>query len=91
MTAGDGKVAVPGKSPAVLPSLWSKDGTDGLGAVPSVLGKSRTAHRPRPSDGTVDITALSSLDTIELSWLAGDNHLGWLDVIDTGWFSADWR
>jgi hypothetical protein len=57
MTAGDGKVTVPGKSPAVMPSLWSKDGTDGLGAVPSVLGKSRTAHRPRPSDGTVDITA----------------------------------
>ena len=57
MTAGDGKVAVPGKSPAVMPSLWSKDGTDGLGAVPSVLGKSWTAHRPRPSDGTVDITA----------------------------------
>jgi hypothetical protein len=56
MTAGDGKVAVPGKSPAVMPSLWSKDGTDGLGAVPSVLEKSRTAHRPRPSDGTVDIT-----------------------------------
>jgi len=56
MTAGDGKVAVPGKSPAVRPSLWSKDGTDGLGAVPSVLEKSRTAHRPRPSDGTVDIT-----------------------------------
>jgi len=56
MTAGDGKVTVPGKSPAVMPSLWSKDGTDGLGAVPSVLGKSRTAHRPRPSDGTVDIT-----------------------------------
>jgi len=47
MTAGDGKVAVPGKSPAVRPSLWSKDGTDGLGAVPSVLEKSRT----------VDITA----------------------------------
>ncbi|KAF8542340.1 hypothetical protein BDD12DRAFT_908026 [Trichophaea hybrida] len=39
-----------------MPSWWSKDGTDGLGAVPSVLGKSRTAHRPRPSDGTVDIT-----------------------------------
>jgi len=47
MTAGDGKVAVPGKSPAVRPSLGSKDGTDGLGAVPSVLEKSRT----------VDITA----------------------------------
>ena len=56
MTAGDGKVAVPGKSPAVRPSLWSKNGTDGLGAVPSVLEKSRTAHRPRPSEGTVDIT-----------------------------------
>jgi len=56
MTAGDGKVAIPGKSPAVMPSLWSKDGTDGLGAVPSVLEKSRTAHRPRTSDGTVDIT-----------------------------------
>jgi len=56
MTAGDGKVAVPGKSPAVGPSLWSKDGTDGLGAIPSVLEKSRTAHHPRPSDGTVDIT-----------------------------------
>ena len=50
MTAGDGKVAVPGKSPAVSPSLWSKDGMDGLGAVPSVLEKSW------PSDGTVDIT-----------------------------------
>ena len=60
MTAGDGKVTVPGKSPAVMPSLWSKDGTDGLGAVPSVLGKSRTAHRPRPSDGTVDITVAES-------------------------------
>jgi len=45
---------------AVMPSLWSKDGTDGLGAVPSVLGKSRTAHRPRPSDGTVDITGRHS-------------------------------
>ena len=56
MTAGDGKVTVPGKSPAVTPSLWSKDGTDGLGAVPSVMEKSRTAHRPRLSDGTVDIT-----------------------------------
>ncbi|KAF8531069.1 hypothetical protein BDD12DRAFT_914716 [Trichophaea hybrida] len=42
-----------------MPSLWSKDGTDGLGAAPSVLGNSRTAHRPRPSDGTVDITALT--------------------------------
>ena len=41
-----------------MPSLWSNDGTDGLGAVPSVLGKSRTAHRPRPSEGTVDITDL---------------------------------
>ena len=60
MTAGDGKVAVPGKSLAVRPSLWSKDGTDGLGAVPSVLEKSRTAHRPRPSDGTVDITGRGS-------------------------------
>jgi len=59
MTAGDGKVTVPGKSLAIRPSLWSKDGTDGLGAVPSVLGKPRTAHRPRPSDGTVDITVLS--------------------------------
>jgi len=56
MTAGDGKVDVPGKSPAVMPSLWSKDGTDALGAVASVLEKSQTAHRPRPSDGTVDIT-----------------------------------
>ena len=58
MSAGDGKVAVPGKSPTVRPSLWSKDGTDGPGAVPSVLEKSRMAHRPRPSDGTVDITGL---------------------------------
>jgi hypothetical protein len=58
MTAGDGKVTVPGKSPAVMPSLWSKDGTDGLGTVPSVLEKSRTAHRPQPSDGTVDITVI---------------------------------
>jgi len=59
MTAGDGKVAVPGKSLAVRPPLWSKDGTDGFGAVPSVLEKSRTAHRPRPSEGTVDITGLA--------------------------------
>jgi len=58
MTAGDGEVAVPGKFPAVMPSLCSKDGTDGLGAVLSVLEKSRTGHRPRPSDGTVDITAV---------------------------------
>jgi len=58
MTAGDGTVTVPGKSRAVIPSLWSKDGTDGLGAVPSVLGISRTAHRRRPSDGTVDITGI---------------------------------
>ncbi|KAF8533896.1 hypothetical protein BDD12DRAFT_897510 [Trichophaea hybrida] len=65
MSAGDGKVTVPGKSPAVMPSLWSKDGTDGLGAVPSVLGKSRTAHRPRPSDGTVDITVDGSTIIIE--------------------------
>jgi hypothetical protein len=57
MTAGDGDFTVPGKSPAVMPSLRSKDGTDGLDAVPSVLGKSRTANCPRLSDGTVDITA----------------------------------
>jgi hypothetical protein len=56
MTAGDGKVAVPGKSPAVRLSLWSEDGMDGLGAVPSVVEKSRAGHRPRLSDGTVDIT-----------------------------------
>jgi len=63
MTAGDGKITVPGKTPAVMPSLWSKDGTDGLGAVPSVLGKCRTAHRPRPSDGTVDITEWEKAQT----------------------------
>jgi hypothetical protein len=46
----------PTKSLAVMPSLWSKDGTDGLGAVPSVVWKFRTAYHLRPSDGTVDIT-----------------------------------
>jgi len=56
MTAGDDKVAVPGKFPAVRPSLWSKDRTEGLRAVRSVLEKSRMAHSPRPSDRTVDIT-----------------------------------
>jgi hypothetical protein len=34
---------------ADIPSVLSKDGTDGLGAVPSVLEESRT-------DGTVDNT-----------------------------------
>jgi hypothetical protein len=57
MTAGDGVCGVPGKSPAVSPSLTCLDGTDGSGAVPSVLARIGTAHRPRPSDGTVDITA----------------------------------
>jgi len=66
MTAGDGKVTVPGKSPAVMPSLWSKDATDGLGAVPSVLSKSRTALRPRPSDGTVDIPVLDQIIVHEI-------------------------
>ena len=42
---------------ADIPSVLSKDGTDGLGAVPSVLEESRTDYRGRPSDGTVDNTA----------------------------------
>jgi len=41
---------------AYIPSVLSKDGTDGLGAVPSVLEESRTDYRGRPSDGTVDNT-----------------------------------
>ena len=41
---------------ADIPSVLSKDGTDGLGAVPSVLEESRTDYRGRPSDGTVDNT-----------------------------------
>ena len=47
------------RSPAVSPSLTCLDGTDGSGAVPSVLARIGTAHRPRPSDGTVDIAVLS--------------------------------
>jgi len=43
---------------ADIPSVLSKDGTDGLGAVPSVLEESRTDYRGRPSDGTVDNTGL---------------------------------
>jgi hypothetical protein len=60
MTAGDGVCTVPGQSPAVSPSLTCLDGTDGSGAVPSVLARIGTAHRPRPSDGTVDIAAENS-------------------------------
>jgi len=56
MTAGDSKVTAPGKSPAVMSSVWSKDGMDGLGADPSMLEKSRTAHRSQLFDRTVDIT-----------------------------------
>jgi len=41
---------------ADIPSVLSKDGADGLGAVPSVLEESRTDYRGRPSDGTVDNT-----------------------------------
>ena len=41
---------------ADIPSVLSKDGTAGLGAVPSVLEESRTDYRGRPSDGTVDNT-----------------------------------
>jgi hypothetical protein len=44
---------------ADIPSVLSKDGTDGLGAVPSVLEESRTDYRGRPSDGTVDNTAFA--------------------------------
>ena len=39
---------------ADIPSVLSKDGTDGLGAVPSVLEESRT-------DGTVDNTDAGQL------------------------------
>ena len=49
---------------ADIPSVLSKDGTDGLGAVPSVLEESRTDYRGRPSDGTVDNTA-PSYDLLE--------------------------
>jgi hypothetical protein len=49
---------------ADIPSVLSKDWTDGLGAVPSVLEESRTDYQGRPSDGTVDITvAILSMDT----------------------------
>jgi len=41
---------------AVQPSFLCSDGTDGCGAVPSVLARSRTACRPRLSDGTVENT-----------------------------------
>jgi len=52
MLAGDGVFAVPGSPWPSLRSLSSKDRTDGLGAVPSVLDKYRT-------DGTVENTACS--------------------------------
>ena len=39
-----------------MPSSAGEDGTDGLGAVPSVLQISRTDGRGLPSDGTVDNT-----------------------------------
>jgi len=39
---------------ADIPSMLSKDGIDGLGAVPSVLEESRT-------DGTVDNTAFKEV------------------------------
>jgi hypothetical protein len=55
MTAVDGNITVPSKSPGVLHSLWSKDGTDSLGTIHCGLEKSQMAHGPRPSDGMVDI------------------------------------
>ena len=36
-----------------MPSSSSEGGTDGLGTVSSILEKSRTDHRGRPSDGTL--------------------------------------
>jgi hypothetical protein len=59
MLARDGgcrPVTVFSPSPAAMPTFSSKDRTDGLGGVPSVLEKSRTDCRRRPLDGTVDIT-----------------------------------
>jgi len=52
----DGDFTVPGKSPAVMPPLWSKDGTDALGAVAFVVWKFQKAHHPQPSEETVDNT-----------------------------------
>jgi len=55
ISAGDIVFASP-VVPVVMLYSSSKDGTDDLGAVQSVLEKSRTARRLPPSDKTLDNT-----------------------------------
>jgi len=61
----------------VMPSSSSEDGTDGLGAVPSVLEKSRTDYRRRRPDGTVDITDANFYCSIvgQIEKVAIGNHI----------------
>ncbi|KAF8540554.1 ankyrin repeat-containing domain protein [Trichophaea hybrida] len=48
----------------------------GVFAVPSVPEKSRTAHRPRPSDGTVDITDIVAVARKLIEYGANINEEG---------------